>query len=75
MRIEVRKGEAAKADRHNRNDKNKYSKVSKSIVSVWDNALVFCKHIGALMRHLSSRQSPHSFGASNEESENTCILI
>lgn len=62
MRIEVRKGEAAKADRHSRNDKNKYSKVSKSIVSGWDNALALGKHIGALVHHLSSRQSPHTYG-------------
>lgn len=37
--------------------------------------LVFGKHIGALMRHISPRQSHRNIGASNEESENNCILI
>lgn len=62
MRIGDRKGAYVKVVWQDRNDKSKYSKVSKSIVSVWDNALALGKHIGALMRHISSRQSPRTYG-------------
>lgn len=37
--------------------------------------LVFGKHIGDLMHYHSPRQSHRNIGTSNEESENTCILI
>ena len=37
--------------------------------------LVCSKHVGAFMCHISPRQSPRNIGMSNEESENTCILV
>lgn len=75
MQTRARKGGVAKTDGQDRNVGSKYSKESKSIVSGWDNALARGNNFGALMHRISHWQSHRTFGASNEESENTCILI